>query len=49
MGSNGELVMRGIEVSRYRQTPDAIESAALRRVVSAGAIHAWLRSWGDQN
>lgn len=49
MGSNGELVMCGIGVSRYRQTLDAIESVALRRVVPAGAIHAWLRSWGGQN
>ena len=38
-----------LEQERWKQTLEAMESAAQGRVVDASEVHSWLRSWGTQN
>lgn len=37
------------EQERWQQTLDAMESAALGKVVDASEVHRWLNSWGSEN
>ncbi|PAU76458.1 CopG family ribbon-helix-helix protein [Halomonas salipaludis] len=37
------------EQERWRQTLEAMESAAHGRVVDADDVHRWLNSWGTEN
>lgn len=37
------------EQERWRQTLDAMESAAQGKVVDASKVHGWLESWGTDN
>lgn len=37
------------EQERWRQTLEAMESAAKGKVVDADQVHAWLDSWGSKN
>ena len=38
-----------VEQERWQQTLHAMDSVAQGNVVSGDAVHAWLRSWGDEN
>lgn len=38
-----------LEQDRWKQTLDAMESAAEGKVVNASEVHNWLRSWGTEN
>ncbi|GAA5135576.1 hypothetical protein GCM10023339_73540 [Alloalcanivorax gelatiniphagus] len=37
------------EQERWRQTLEAMESAANGKVAGADEVHAWLQSWGTEN
>lgn len=37
------------EQQRWQQTLEAMESAALGKVVDSGEVHNWLNSWGSEN
>ncbi|AXS84816.1 MULTISPECIES: CopG family ribbon-helix-helix protein [Marinobacter] len=37
------------EQERWQQTLEAMESAAQGKVVDAGEVHSWLKSWGSEN
>ncbi|ANB02594.1 CopG family ribbon-helix-helix protein [Ectothiorhodospira sp. BSL-9] len=37
------------EQQRWEQTLEAMESAALGKVVDASEVHQWLESWGTDN
>lgn len=38
-----------LELTRWQQTLDAMESAAQGKVVDAGEVHNWLSSWGTEH
>ena len=38
-----------LEQERWKQTLEAMESAAQGRVVDASEVHGWLASWGNEN
>lgn len=38
-----------LEQDRWKQTLDAMESAAEGKVVDASEVHNWLSSWGTEN
>lgn len=38
-----------LELARWQQTLDAMESAAQGKVVDAGEVHNWLSSWGTEH
>lgn len=38
-----------LEQDRWKQTLDAMESAAEGKVVDASEVHSWLSSWGTEN
>ena len=38
-----------LEQDRWKQTLDAMESAAQGKVVDASEVHSWLNSWGTDN
>jgi predicted transcriptional regulator len=38
-----------LEQERWKQTLDAMESAAQGKVVDASEVHGWLNSWGSEN
>jgi hypothetical protein len=37
------------EQERWQQTLAAMQSAAHRKIVDAGAVHGWMNSWGTEN
>ena len=37
------------EQDRWKQTLEAMESAAQGKVVDASEVHEWLNSWGTEN
>ncbi|UTF60217.1 CopG family ribbon-helix-helix protein [Gilvimarinus sp. DA14] len=37
------------EQERWQQTLEAMESAALGKLVEASEVHDWLNSWGSEN
>jgi len=38
-----------LEQERWKQTLEAMESAAQGKVVDASAVHDWLKNWGTEN
>lgn len=38
-----------LDQERWRQTLDAMESAANGKLVDASEVHNWLNSWGSEN
>lgn len=38
-----------LEHDRWQQTLEAMESAALGKIVDASEVHSWLSSWGTDN
>ena len=38
-----------LEQARWRQTLEAMESAAPGKVVDASEVHSWLNSWGSES
>ena len=38
-----------LEQERWKQTLQAMESAAQGKVVDANEVHDWLQSWGTEN
>lgn len=38
-----------LEQERWKQTLEAMESAAQGKVVDASEVHGWLSSWGTDN
>lgn len=38
-----------LEQARWKQTLEAMESAAQGKVVDASEVHGWLRSWGSDH
>ena len=38
-----------LEQARWKQTLEAMESAARGKVVDASEVHGWLRSWGSDH
>jgi len=38
-----------LEQERWKQTLQAMESAAQGRVVDASEVHSWLNSWGTES
>jgi predicted transcriptional regulator len=38
-----------VEQERWKQTLEAMESAAQGKVLEASEVHAWLNSWGTEN
>lgn len=38
-----------LEQERWKQTLEAMESAAQGKVVDASEVHSWLNSWGTEN
>ena len=38
-----------LEQERWQQTLEAMESAAQGKVVNAGEVHDWLKSWGTEH
>ena len=42
------IAKQQLEQKRWTQTLDAMESAAQGRVVDAGEVHDWLKSWGTE-
>ena len=38
-----------LEQERWKQTLEAMESAAQGKVVDAIEVHGWLKSWGTEN
>ena len=38
-----------LEQERWKQTLEAMESAAQGKVVDASDVHSWLDSWGTKN
>jgi predicted transcriptional regulator len=36
------------EKLRWEETLQAIESAAMGRIISSEAVHGWLHSWGSE-
>lgn len=43
------IAKQKLEQDRWRQTLEAMESAAQGKVVDAGQVHDWLNSWGSAN
>jgi hypothetical protein len=42
-------VEQQLEQERWKQTLEAMESAAQGKVVDASEVHSWLNSWGTEN
>ncbi len=42
-------VEQQLEQVRWRQTLEAMESAAQGKVVDAGEVHDWLAGWGTEH
>ena len=38
-----------LEQERWKQTLEAMESAAQGKVVDSSEVHSWLKSWGTEN
>ena len=38
-----------LEQERWKQTLEAMESAAQGKLVDASEVHSWLNSWGTEN
>jgi len=43
------LEKQQLEQDRWKQTLEAMESAAQGKVVDASEVHSWLNSWGSDN
>ncbi len=43
------IAKQHLEQERWRQTLDAMESAANGKLVDASEVHNWLSSWGSEN
>lgn len=42
-------VEQQLEQERWKQTLEAMESAAQGKVIDASEVHGWLNSWGTEN
>ena len=42
------IARQQLEQERWKQTLEAMESAAQGKVVDASEVHAWLNSWGTE-
>ncbi len=43
------IAKQQLEQERWKQTLEAMESAAQGRVIDASEVHSWLNSWGAEN
>lgn len=43
------IAKQQLEQERWKQTLEAMESAAQGKVVDASEVHAWLNSWGTES
>ena len=43
------IAKQQLEQERWKQTLEAMESAAQGKAVDASEVHAWLNSWGTEN
>lgn len=43
------IAKQQLEQERWKQTLEAVESAAQGKVVDASEVHDWLKSWGTEN
>lgn len=43
------IAKQQVEQKRWKQTLEAMESAAQGKVVDASEVHNWLNSWGTEN
>ncbi|MEL0635262.1 ribbon-helix-helix protein, CopG family [Marinomonas sp. TI.3.20] len=46
---NEYIEKQQLEQDRWKQTLEAMESAAQGKVVDANEVHEWLNNWGTEN